>query len=463
MALHSTGSKPSTSTRKNSDELDDLLATVSEAEALLACRPYLLRRNRLGEQNLNQQRRAKRIEMLDQAKGSDSTDGFFRPDPLKVVRANSDPQWMSRFQQESTSTSNAAAVVVDTSDKDVVLPDASSPLSASFGTKKRRKRRRLEAVEPIIADTAQLVQQRLSGVWENVDVILAPEDETSSASTYFQIDEDSPSSRFKRRSDMQRKKFADPVWKAAWYERRWGNHRRLSEREKNERLLHKRVLPLARLLSHPALAAMNEDEIANAIRTYRNANLQRSANGRLAIERRRNDFEFPAGTEFTINATMVSRHSLYSVDQQDLDKVRAKRAEVGRRAYETRHLRAQAKKDTPLLLDSTTDPIEGTGPHVAWQRISNRLLEPSTAMDDPAVVEQLREDLKEVMIPVRLSRRKNLLRRMLSDFFNMRGKCIPHGESGGYAFATNAPIEDLASVLDGKLTSRLHELSDKSR
>jgi hypothetical protein len=81
-------------------------------------------------------------------------------------------------------------------------------------------------------------------------------------------------------------------------------------------------------------------------------------------------------------------------------------------------------------------------------------------MDDPTVLKELREDLKEVMIPVRLSRRKQLLRRMLSDFFDMRGKCIPDQESGGYVFATNAPIEEVAKVIDGKLTSRLQELSD---
>jgi hypothetical protein len=205
------------------------------------------------------------------------------------------------------------------------LPHHAASSSTFLGTKKRRKRRRLPPDEPETDDTNALT--RLGDVWENVHVLATTNTEEDERSTYYPIDEDTPYNRHKLRSEMVRKRFADPVWKSAWYERRWGDHRKRSEKEKNERLLHKRVLPLARLLSHPALAAMNEDEIAQAIWTYRNANRQRSANVRLAVERRRNDFDFPAGIEFSINTTTVARNSLFSFDTQDLDSGQARGGE----------------------------------------------------------------------------------------------------------------------------------------
>lgn len=410
--------------KSDDDELNDFLSTVSEAEALLACRSYLQSKNRLDKRTDS---KATWLEILEEAKESDSV-GFFWENPDELV--NYDRKRRPRY----------APILKDgpkLESDDESTPSMAMLPKSSFGTRRRQRRR------PHNDDLMGL------------DVVDITEDETTSA-TYFRIDEETPSKSHIRRSEALKKRFADPAWKAAWYEKRWGKHRKDTVKEKKERLMHQRVLPLAALLSHPELAAMSEEEIAQAIRIYRDANIKRSVGVRKATERRRTESNFSAGTPFDLNTTVLERDSLFRIEEETLQQLREKRAETAKRAYQTR---LKIEKSQKGALDSTPFKAKGRAPDLAMQRIHNCLHDPIVSISSVSRVRKLRDDLRRVMMPTRLSRRKFVLHRMLRELFDMRGKCVPDGE-GGFIFVTDAPIQDVAKLIDKKLYERIEELTD---
>ena len=120
--------------------------------------------------------------------------------------------------------------------------------------------------------------------WENAHIL--PEEYYTSSSPYFKLDDETPSLSHTRRSLAAQRRYQDPVWKARWYERRWGEHQRANNINNNSTQLQRRQWKaheerlrsprMERFLSHPALVALSEVEIAHAIRTYVVANRRRS-------------------------------------------------------------------------------------------------------------------------------------------------------------------------------------------
>jgi hypothetical protein len=314
---------PSSSTKDdNHDENDDtntdleaLLNSVSDGEALLACRAHLQRRNRLvvGGWRQMKERQQKRQLAAEQAKQSEAV-GFFWDDPDELVYYDRkrrprfavrssvpDPTTKAseKWEQARQSSSTMNAATRWTGGTEYASELSSSPSSSSLESTSEDQDED-DDDDGILSDAENGGGITIDGMQQagnpgtGSSHLLTPKnswyseeedgrnegggaweipDDMASSSTYFKFDEETPSLSHSRRSAAAQRNFADPAWKAVWYARRWGDagsSRRRSSQSKHrsmeKRLQH--VLVEDRFLSNPLLAAMDEWEIAEAIQTY---------------------------------------------------------------------------------------------------------------------------------------------------------------------------------------------------
>jgi hypothetical protein len=263
-----------------------------------------------------------------------------------------------------------------------------------------------------------------------------------------------------RRSQAAKRTWADPEFRERWYQSRWGgnsNHHLQETIEKKTaeaKVLEHRVRSLPPgFFGSPELASMTEDEIKDAIRGYTQSGKKRSTSRAKTLEQRKLAIEKSPNMNNDNNEEQrLVQNSLYSVGEEVLREAKRKRSENAKKAYATR-LKNNSKKDTrvpPPKPRKTYLPTSAT-PQDALLRIEDNLDRGTLpSVDDVAVI----------MKPLKLAKRRDLLRRILIDVFDLRGKCVPLGgddPDSPNEFVTQAPIGDLGEFVIHLLGARSPE------
>lgn len=370
------------------DESDLDVNSVSDAEALLACRTYLQRRKQMG--GWKQYERRKRMKEVASAQRN-----TFWEDPSELVYLQ-DPE--------------------------------SSQLDASQE----------------VASWEDHQPERI--VFEN------PDEKDYGLFTSFPTE---PSQTRIRRSQSAKKTFADPEWKAMWYERRWGDGTKKATKTPYQKQLEYRMRALPTgFLGSPELASMTEEDIAEAIRMYFTSKQKRvDTRAKTLVEQK-------AALDPLRNEKKLPRDALLMEDTSALKAAQLKRGERAKKLYETRLKNRRAEEVTKTEKETTDIPREifssSRDPSLkeALLRIASDL--------DQGELPRI-EDIELILRPDKLGTRKDLLRRILNDHFDLRGKCVPvdlDDPESAKIFATKCRVLDLGSFVIHLLRSKENRTVD---
>ena len=388
--------------KKNEYETVDL-DSVTDAEALLACRAYLQRKNRLNAWKNCQRRK----ESLRQASSVGSTFasesvGYFWENPEELIYLNDHDREDSAEDENEEVTPEGRVVFENTEQQ--------------------------EGVTMMLGRNVPALEQ----------------------GTEFRTFPTLPSVEHVRRSNAAKKTWDDPKWKEMWYEKRWGRLRHQSPYAAKLKRLDERVRSMPpSLFETQELPSLSEEEIVEAIRTYVVSNRKRSkAHTKDARQRRRNEK----------NESVNRGKSKIDVffDSNDAKKeAQQKRAERAVKAYQTRlaNLGRLAPTETKHKRTHDSLPTSNT-PKDALVRIQAHL--------ESNVLPPI-SDVELILKPPKLGRRKDLLRRILNEHFNLRGKCVPVDSTKEMLFVTQCSIEELGAFVLQKMQERLTRDSSMSK
>jgi len=241
-----------------------------------------------------------------------------------------------------------------------------------------------------------------------------------------------PSKESALRSRHKKEQFQDPAWREKWHRARWGNHVKLTPPMKRERKNRSKFdkVPFS-IWSTPEFESLTDEEIQIAITTYVAGNQKRSQKLRKVEQERirKEAYEKSKKDEEKLNP-----ESLFTVSEDILREKQRRRSEKAKKSYQTRMKRQREKEKQSASYQlyggkSVWKPA-GSSPQEAMIRINSDL---------NAECLPKRQDVEIMMEPTKLSLRRDTLRRILRDRFNLRGKCIPNDE-GELTFVTQARI-----------------------
>jgi hypothetical protein len=384
--------------------------SVSDAEALLACRAYLQRKNRLGE--WTQFERRKRMKEVAFAKPK------FWEDPSELTYLK-DPNNNNDLLLDEDDNNAIAAANADAVAAEVLLEQ--------------------ETTEEAVGSSDYRYDY---GV--------------------FSCFPSAPSQSRLNRSRAAKRTWSDPKWKEEWYKRRWGSKSKADRMQNkiksaNEKRLKDRVRDLPPgFLGSPELASMSEDEIAEAIRSFIRSNRKRVSSRAETLKKRKETLQEPPPPRDQIMLQKpLARDSLLMEDPEAMKEARRKRSELAKKLYQTR---LKNKAELLLLESATRKPSKkrfrkegnlpaGPTPMDALLRIEGNLDEGNLPQVD---------DVQLILIPTKLGKRKELFYRILSECFDMRGKCVPkdlNDPQGDTIFATQSSIPQLGNFVISLLQS----------
>jgi len=291
-------------------------------------------------------------------------------------------------------------------------------------------------------------------------------DLSSRGFTTFPVD---PSQSRVRRSKAARRRWEDPDWKAQWYERRWG-----SPQERGRRILKTKkkrdtsALTMA-FLSSKEFLALTEEEIAQAVQMYSTANQKRALSHRQALRQREDtlqafESDWTAGNSAASSVPgnvaspfLPSRVPVDALawdrDPKALEEARQLRAERAQKAYQTR-LKNQERKNRSNEGGSST-PAQSQGEKQPKKKRTNEMPNPAGETPRDAIFRieydldlgklPTPDDIMLIAQPTRLPKRRQLLRKILLDHFDLRGKCVPTGRDGKLEFITTCSLPELSA------------------
>ncbi|KAL7547563.1 hypothetical protein ACHAWF_010853 [Thalassiosira exigua] len=430
--LTSPSSKNDTATQESAD-ID--VSNISEAQLLLACRAYLLRKHKVEWKQKKRRAEASASPL--------NNDGYFWPDPNDLLYLREDPDPYNLIYNET--------------------------YGEYYGYK--RNGVRLLASQ----DTTYSGKNYLN------DESVQPEDERASTSTNpFSTNPLYPSDEHVRRSNAKLRLFNNETWKEEWYKRRWGG-KVASEsqkvRGKQEKLI--REMPND-VLESPSFDNMSEEEVAEAIITYLASNKRKSESRKGIkdkVRRKRESFrkwrENVKQSARDSNEGVAHNHAPESVDGalsfspsvEKMKEVRAHRSDKARRAFQTRLANSKANVSSSSSNNFTklrrgynqeTNDIDNDGSSVHNDEEGDvspmqAILHIDMALDHKKTPSPV--DVEIILRPGRLGRRRSTLRRILSECFDLRGKCVPPlaGDSEDLRFVTKCTIEELGVFVLAKL------------
>ena len=402
-------------------------SNISEAQLLLACRAYLIRKHKVEWK--------RKIERA-QAEVSSANSGYFWPDPedLRYLREDPDP-----FNLDYNET-----------------------YASSFGY--RRNGIRFSS-QDLIDKTEQPDNTR----------------ETTSANP-FSANPLYPSDEHVRRSTAKLKLWRNQTWVSEWYNKRWAGRvttRSQKNQEKQANLL--RQIPND-VFGSPSFYEMTEDEVAEALATYLMAN-QRKSQSRLSIKDTR-QIEQESFTKWRESVkqevykstiaekNLTLRHIFqkelpsnasalsFSPSQETMERLRAQRSEKSRRAFQTRIDRSKENitKTSTKILHGYNRQIRYTENDFIDGQVSpmQAILNIDLALDNDILPSPI--DVEIMLKPGRLGRRRATLIRILRECFHLRGKCVP-ALSGDpkLLFVTTCTIHELGVFVLSKLRQQVGE------
>ena len=404
----------------NEQHVQDILDSVSDAEALLACRAYLVKRRRWSTSNEggdNDDERNNnnkddtggwtewaRRRAAQQQNWEDDSTGFFWEDLSQLEYW--DPLGSPLRRQTNNSINNNNNSLSMTPDTVGVFEGKRNDDDDGDGDD----------------DIMHSSDTDASTAWVGGDALIslaawqdAYHDDQSSTLSW---EDTEPSPEHLRRSKAARRTFSDSQWKAYWYERRWGSHstgRRAAEQRLRQRLTSKwQAATQADMLA--PLASMTQDEMIQAIVEYASANKKRSQSrqtwARQQAKARQNRMRQTVRPEnITVEASIgkTPRDALLAVNVTELEEKKRMRAERARKAYQTRmeKLETDAPSSTNSSLCPSVPPLE------ALQNIQDAL----DRGECPAF-----DWIERVIESSKLPKRKEILLRILKESFDLRGK-----------------------------------------
>jgi hypothetical protein len=417
------------STIDDEEEVD--IDSVSDAEALLAVRAYLQRKNRLGEWTQYKQRKQRREQAARDLKesswGSDST-GFFWEDPSELKYFNRKPVDVNMTLVVNVEDEFNFDAEDDEEEKD---DDFEEDLWETLSP--RRIDHRIE--------------------YYDTEIEREEEDLRLQGSEDYSVFDTGPSPSRIRRSQAAKLMWSDPEFKAKWYEKRWGVPSKFTAKEKQQKCQLKKRLSNFQpdsLLANEELAKLTEEEIADAIRTYVVSKRRRSESTKQTLQKRKEALLVPNPD------TPLPRDLLLRQDPDTMRELQRRRSEKSKMAYATR----LEKKEK----GSKTRTVSADLRSLAVRKASV-----STAATPRDALLRMQIDLEEgkiphitdvelVLQPLKLGKRKDMLRRILSDHFDLRGKCVPVDpdlrETSDLMFATQCSIDQLGEFVIHKLRER---------
>ena len=250
-----------------------------------------------------------------------------------------------------------------------------------------------------------------------------------------------PSETRLRRSLASKRTWSDPEFRKKWHNKRWGEKglgiKEVLSNEKKIMRNRVRALP-AGFLCSSELASMTEMEIDQAIKTYRLGRKRQSkSRASTMMERKKKLSERPTGGE-----ERLARDSLFAIDNRKLIDAKKKRSETAKKAYKTRLKNSPQKVAEPPKANARLLPSNGARPQDAMIRIEADL----SLGAFPRI-----DDLKLIMGPQKMRKRRETLRRILSERFSLRGRCIPsdldHPIDSAKEFVTQAPIQKVGNFV----------------
>ena len=404
--------------------------TVSDAEALLACRAYLSRKNKLdgGWKHYQRRKQAKQV-------AASQPYAFFWEDPTELIY----------LQQKQVKHSSMDHEVVDEYDDydDENDDDDDDDDNANEGVLDVTTASQQDTVDDDIFDYYDPELELQEQV-----VFQKPNGEDYEAFTSFPS---GPSETRIRRSKATKKLWADPEWRQRWYESRWGGRRgdnayssRSSKagkkiKTRTQKQLEERIRSLPPgFLGSQELAEMTEAEIADAIKTYIQSKARRAA----SLRKSRVEMK----EAFKAVDTPIPRDSLLTEDADLMKEQRQKRAERAKKSYETRLKNSKAeslssKKKTRSSVQRREVLPLGSTPEDAAVRAEYDL--------DQGRLPRIR-DVKILLQPAKFANRRVLLRRILSEGFDLRGKCVPadfDDPNSPKEFVTQCSISDIGEFV----------------
>ena len=425
---------------------------VSEATALLACRAYLQRKHRLGPWNGWQERQSRR-----QAAVATGGVGFFWEDPTEL-----------RFYSPHKRRRAGDVVLEQPDGEDVSNDDATLALEPPTTRNSRRRDRSSDQCDDLGEDSAcsvwelasfphtlqedeimdELCDETTVGDEDDDDEPDALEEGSHASTSPSAYYDEFPPETHLRRSQAARVTWSDPLFRERWYKSRWSSKKEKPNPEEGK---------LRRSSGTPfpmeEVAAMTEDEITHAIRSYVSSKQRRRVTKKQNT-REPSDSPLPNEPKLTYNSLLPNEELLKQRRQaRSLRAAKAYKNRVEKQPQTSKSVNASSSR-----FRRQWDAPTGDQPSDAQARIECALV----AGELPCV-----EDIELILRPTRLSRRKDTLRRVL-DSLGFRGKCLPplaylmdesnfdleSVDSSELSFVTQGGVDHLGAFCIGLLRQR---------
>ena len=405
---------------------------IDETQVLLACRAYLRRKHKI-EWTAKKQR-------AEAASSPLNNEGYFWYDPNELMYLREDPDPYNLNYNET---------------------------DIFFGSNGRRERKA----------GPEFVRQ----IFEEEDFFLNPQPPTEHYTVAFSTNPFAtaplnPPEEHVRRSAVKETLWNNETWKEMWYKRRWGGKVLTDEKKSHKRREQLLDSIPSDVLDSPTFDQMSEGEVMEAIITYMNSNERRSdSRKKKKLERRKHreatrewkrNVKQKAIQSHAANATraqasrrkekQASTSALsFTPSVETMLKLRAKRSEQSKRAFKTRLQNTNSSETSsskemaklrPVFARDSDDDSDDISPIQAILRID-------MALDHNKL--PCAGDVEIMLKPGRLGRRRDVLRRILSDCFDLRGRCVPSSNEGELLFVTKCSIDELGSFVLSKMSEKV--------
>ena len=410
------------------------MTSINEAQLLLACRSWLLRKHKL-----EWKEKKRRVEA---AASPLNNEGYFWPDPNDLLYLREDPDPYNLNYNET--------------------------YCEYYGFKRNGVR--------------FLTSRDTTYNGKNYYETAPPIGERASISDNpFSTNPVYPSDEHTRRSNAKLRLWSNATWKQEWYNRRWrGKVATYPQKlEKKQNLLLHGISN--EVIESPSFDLMSEEEVTEAIITHLISNHRKSESRKNNKDRRqieRDSFRewreqvkqesrnVPINQTLSITMKEISRKVSppsnndflsFTPSVNTMTKLKKKRSEKSRRAFQARLVNSKAATSTSKKVSLRrksypgVDNGRGNGKdeYLFGRSISpvQALLHIDTALDLNRIPSPI--DVEIILKPGRLGRRRDTLRRILSECYDLRGRCVPAlaGGSSEKLFVTKCTIDDLGAFV----------------
>lgn len=443
---------------------------IDEAQVLLACRSYLLRKHKLEWTD-----KKRRVEAANSPLNSE---GYFWHDPSDLIYLREKP---------------------DPYDLSYIYNDISNDDDYGYNTTYDDKNNLEEDDDD---DDPSASEEENMAYWAMSNNPFS----TNPAFTY-------PSSEHIRRSNSKLRLWNNSTWKEQWYNKRWKG-RVVSRAQKTQRRQDKLLGDIpSDILESPKLASLSEEEVTEAIITYLQANQRKSEARknnkkfkeaeRMALRQWRKNVQIETeiardNGETTMKGILLKADPPSSMENalsfepsaEIMQKIQKIRGEKSKRAFATRMANTKTKNGASTsgkgISKLRRSPKEDGNPEHGEDDIDEEgtrspmqsILLIDMALDNNDTPSPI--DVETILKPGRLGRRRHVLRRILSECFDLRGKCVPRYVKDGVAtagedgddhqsmiekekeeellFVTKCTIDELGSFVLAKLRYKIRNM-----